>query len=518
MNEIEQILPENRGEGLNEARAENATKKPAEKPEKEPKKWLLPVVIILLIGVVAAVALLLGGASGSENGGSSLSNNINDTGVNWDKYEGTEVVLSGTGKQTITEAGVYVLSGELTNGYVEVNSAGAVKLILNGVSITNNSGPAIYVAEAKLVTIETAEGTENTLTDGSTYSGWDEDVCGALFSHDDMVLQGSGTLTVTANYEDGIVGKDDLKIVSGKYVVNAKDEGIRGRDSVYIVDGEFEITAGGDAIKSNNSDEVGKGWVKIDGGTIVASAGDDGVHAESSLEINGGKIEILKSYEGLEAAKITINGGEIAVTSSDDGLNAAGGNDGSSPNMGRYQASSSSYAIYINGGKLSVNATGDGIDSNGALYINGGEVIVDGPTNSGNGALDAEGEVQYNGGSIIALGASGMAVAPGSSSSKYSMSVFFSQNYSAGTKVSVRDASGNTVLEHTSAKSFQHASLSSEAFTEGGTYYVYVNDAQYAEVTLSGKTTQVGSGGGMMGPGGMGGQGQGQQGNPGQRW
>ncbi len=503
---------------MNEAQSEVPQNMPEPKPEKTPKKWLLPVIIIVLLGGVTAGALLLGGASDGNSGGSSLSNNINDTGVNWDKYEGTELVLSGTGKQTITEAGVYTISGELTNGYIEISSAGAVKLILNGVSITNNSGPAIYVAEAKLVTIETAEGSENTLTDGSIYSGWDEDVCGALFSHDDLVLQGSGTLTVNGNYEDGIVGKDDLKIVSGKYVVNAKDEGIRGRDSVYIVDGEFEIIAGGDAIKSNNSDEVGKGWVKIDGGTITASAGDDGIHAESSLEINGGTIRVTKSYEGLEGAKITINGGDIAVASSDDGLNAAGGNDSSSPNTSRYQASSSSYAIYINGGKVYVNAAGDGIDSNGALYINGGEVVVDGPTNSGNGALDAEGEVQFNGGSVVAVGASGMAVAPGSGSSGYSMSVFFSQTYSAGTTISVRDASGNTVLTHTAAKSFQHASLSSESFAEGGTYYIYVNGAEYTSVTLSGKTTQVGSGGMMNGgmPGQMnGGQ---QQAGPGQRW
>ena len=467
------------------------------------KKWLTAAVVAGILGLVVIVALILGGANG---GNTKLGNNINDTAINWDKYEGQVIELSGSGKKTITEAGVYTLKGVLIDGYVEVNTAGVVKLVLAGVSITNNSGPAIYVAEAKTAVIETAEGSENTLVDGAIYSGWDEDVCATVFSHDDLVLQGSGVLNVTGNYEDGIVGKDDLKIISGKYVVNAKDEGVRGRDSVSVVDGELEITAGGDAVKANNSDEVSKGWVKIDGGSIVASAGDDGVHAESSLEINGGIVNITKSYEGLEGARITINGGEISVVSSDDGLNAAGGNDSSSPNMGHYQASSSSYAIYINGGKLSVNANGDGIDSNGALYLNGGEVIVDGPTNSGNGALDAEGEVQYNGGSVIAVGASGMAVAPGANSSKYSLSVFFGQTYAAGTELSVKDATGNVVLTHVSAKSFQHASLSSESFVEGATYYIYVNGEEYASATLSSKTTQVGQGG--MGPGGQ----------PGRRW
>lgn len=493
-------LSKNRGRAANEARGKSAQ-----------KPWLIPAIILVLLAIVTTVALLLGGAGNPS--GSSLGNNINDTGVNWDKYAGTEITLSGSGKQTITEAGVYTLTGELTNGYLEINTAGAVKLILNNVTITNPSGPAIYVAEAKLITIETAADSENTLTDGSLYSGWDEDVCATLFSHDDLVLQGSGTLTVNANYEDAIVGKDDLKIISGTYQINAKDEGLRGRDSIYIVDGTFDITASGDAIKSNNSDEVAKGWIKIDGGTITASAGDDGIHAESSLEINGGTIAIAKSYEGLEGAKITINGGTISVTASDDGLNAAGGNDSSSPSARSYQASSSHYAIYINGGTLSVDASGDGIDSNGAIYINGGTVTVDGPTNSGNGALDSETGVIYNGGTLIAVGASGMAVAPNTSSEKYSLSVFFTQTYSAGTTLEVKDTSGTTILSHTSLKSFQHASLSSDAFTDGATYTIYINGTEYTTINLSGKTTQVGSGG-MM-PGNMNGQG-----GPGQprRW
>ena len=471
--------------------------------QRKNKNNILSIFLIIMIPlVIITLAIWL---SGTGNTGTNLGNNINDSSINWDKLEGQVVELSGSGKTIINNAGVYTVSGTLDDGMLEINTDGAVKLILSDVSITNTSGPAIYVAEADTAIIETAEGTTNTLKDGSIYSGWDEDVCGTIFSHDDLVLQGSGSLMVEANFEDGIVGKDDLKINSGTYIIEAKDEGIRGRDSVYIVDGTFEITAGGDAIKSNNSDEVSKGWIKIDGGYISASASDDGIHAESSLEINGGTIQIAHSYEGLEGARITINGGEISVVSSDDGLNAAGGNDSSSPNMSRYQQSSNTYAIYINGGRLYVNSSGDGIDSNGALYINGGVVIVDGPINSGNGALDAETGVVYNGGSVIAVGASGMAVAPGNASEKYSISVFFTSNYSSGTTITVTDTSGNTVLKHTSMKSFQHASLSSDSFEEGKTYIIYINGEEYTSVTLSGKTTQIGSGGMMPGemmPGG----------------
>lgn len=505
MKKIEQSSQRNRGRKTNRARSEIAKKVPSEgkKREKKPSKWFPIIMIIILLAAVIILGLALDWTN-CDNG-SSLTNNINDTSENWEKYKAKSIELSGTGKTLITDPGVYTLTGELTDGYVEITSIGAVKLILDNVSITNNSGPAIYVAEAKLVVIETSEDSTNTLIDGSVYYDWDEDVCGTIFSHDDFVLQGAGLLKVQANYEDGIVGKDDLKINSGSYVIDAKDEGIRGRDSVYIVDGTFEIISGGDAIKSNNSEEVSKGWIKIDGGVITINAGDDGVHAESSLEINGGIVQISKSYEGLEGAKITINGGDVSIVASDDGINAAGGNDGSSPNMSRYQQSSNAYAISINGGSLYVNSTGDGIDSNGAFYVNGGTVIVDGPTNSGNGALDAETGVVYNGGSIVAVGASGMAVAPVPASEKNSISIFFGSTYGAGTTIKVTDANGEIVLRHSSAKSFQHASLSSDAFEDGKTYSIYINNDFYTAVTLSEKTTQVGSGrmepGGRMGPG-----------------
>lgn len=467
-------------------------------PPKNFKKHLQIILIIL----VPVLLLLLCLFVFNRHQESTLSNNIDDSSINWSTYEEKNIELSESIK--ITTPGIYTLSGEIADGSIEINTSGIVKLILNGVKISNSSGPAILVSEAKTVIIETAEESNNYLEDSSVYSTSDEDICATVFSKDDLVLQGSGTLEVVGNYEDGIVSKDDLKISSGLYKINSKDEGIRGRDSVYIKGGTFSIVSGGDGVKSNNSDEVAKGYILIDGGVFEISANDDGIHAESSLEINAGTIKITKSYEGLEGSKITINGGDINIVSSDDGLNAAGGNDSSSPNVARYQASSSNYSINLNGGKLHVDSAGDGIDSNGALYINGGEIIVDGPSNSANGALDAEGEVVYSGGSIIAVGASGMAVAPSQSSSKNSISAFFSQTYSSKTKIAVIDSAGATLLEHTSSKPFNHIVLSSESFEQGKTYTVLINDEKYADVTLTDVTTQLGHGGmgGGMAPGG----------------
>lgn len=469
-------------------------------PKKSPKQIIGLVTLILVPILVIALALIFWPSSGNTT--DTPSDNIDESSINWGSYNSSEITLTGESLK-ITSGGTYTLTGAITDGMIEVETDKDVKLILNGVTVTNSNGPALYVANADNVVIELAAGTTNTLTDSSTYAGWDADVNAALFSHDDLVIQGDGTLIINGNYADGVVSKDDLKITGGTLEITAKDDGVRGRDSVYITGGDLSITSGGDAVKASNDSEVGKGWIKIDAGTLALAAGDDGLHAESSLEINGGTVNISKSYEGIEGANITINSGTISVVSSDDGLNAAGGNDSSSPNYSRYQSSAGNYALTINGGTLSVNSQGDGLDSNGPLTINGGTITVDGPTNSGNGALDAEGSVTYNGGSLVAVGASGMAVAPGSSSTGCSISVFFSSTSAAGTVLTVKDSSGSTVLEHTAAKSFQHATLSSDDFREGETYTIYLNGSEYTSVTLSGQTTQIGSGGGVGGPGAM---------------
>ncbi|MBQ3430822.1 carbohydrate-binding domain-containing protein [Candidatus Saccharibacteria bacterium] len=475
------------------------SKKPttlSEKPEK-PSRKLLEILTLVFVPVAIIVVCLLF-FNNKDNG---LKNNIDDSSVAWSTYDEQEITLSES--LEITTPGIYTLTGSLSDGMIEINTPGIVKLVLNNASIVNSSGPAILVSEAETVFIETAEGTTNYLSDSTKYNLSDDDIKATLFSKDDLVLQGSGKLVVTGNFEDGIVSKDDLKITSGTYEINSKDEGIRGRDSVYIAGGTFDIVSGGDAIKSNNSDEIGKGTVLIDSGEITISAGDDGIHAESSTEINGGKIDIKKSYEGIEGSTIKITGGEISVVSSDDGLNAAGGNDSSSPNTRTYQSSSSNYWIEINGGTIHVDSAGDGIDSNGSLTINGGTVIVDGPANSANGALDSETDVVYNGGTIIAVGASGMAVAPGNKSSGYSISAFLDKTYSAGTTISVKNSAGENVLSYAPIKSFSHLSLSSPEFKEGETYTIFLNDSEYESVTLSEKTTRVGfSIEGQMMPGG----------------
>ena len=501
---------------------------------------LVFVGLILIVLLVVAIVL---NDNHTNNSGTKVEGTISadngDQKINWERYPTTGIELSES--LNITTSGTYHLTGTLSDGLISVkvsDNDGVVRLILDNVTIKNSSGPAIVCYSGDDLVIELIG--ENTIEDSAKYSSdFDEDVKSVIYSKADLTIGGDGILNLAANHQDGIVSKDDLKFNGGTYSIKSADDGIRGKDSVYIVAGTFNIDAAGDAIKSTNETTAGKGFVLIEdgvfnltsinkgikainsvliydgdfnivsrddaihsnnyigiiGGNFSINSGDDGIHADRQLIIDGGKISIERSYEGLEAQAITINDGEISIKSSDDGINAGGGVDSSSINrVGANPFDSNEECILtINGGDIYINASGDGIDSNGYLYFNGGYVVVDGPTNNGNGALDAGISIVMNGGEVVAVGASGMAESLGNTSTVYNVDVYFSSNQSAGTKIEIKNSNNETIVNHTSAKSFSHLATGTSEFELGGTYTIYLNGVKYQTFTISNITTTIGN-------------------------
>ncbi len=411
---------------------------------------------------------------------------------------------------TITDEGTYILSGTLNDGMIIVDAGDSdkVQLVLDGVEITSASSAAIYVLEADKVFVTTASGSENTLTNGGEYVAIDDNnIDAVIFSKDDLVLNGGGTLTITAAAGHGVVSKDDLKATSGTYVITAESHGLSGKDSVRIADGTFTIVSGKDGIHASNEDDESLGYLYIAGGSFVIESGDDGIHADSAVMIAAGTIDIAQSYEGIEGLSIDITGGDISVVASDDGLNAAGGTD-SSGFGGRggdiFSAEEGAY-ISIAGGSLHVNASGDGIDSNGALYVSSGETYVSGPTDSANGALDYTSEAVISGGIFIAAGSAGMAQNFGSSSTQGVMMVTV-DSASAGSTLTLCDSDGTELLSWQPDKAYSSVVISCPEIMQGSTYTLTAGSYS-AEITMD--SLVYGSGSGMGGAGGMGGMGGG---------
>jgi hypothetical protein len=281
--------------------------------------------------------------------------------------------------------------------------------------------------------------------------------------------------------------------------------------------GTVSIDAFDDAVHSGDR-------ITIGGGTITASSGDDGIHADSALEINGGTIEITKSYEGIESAAITLRDGTLRIVASDDGINAAGGNDGSSiqgrPGQNTFNPSSG-ISLTISGGYIVIDAAGDGIDVNGPITMTGGTVLVNGPTSNGNGALDYDGTFTMTGGDLIAAGSSGMAQAPGTLSTQYSVLVTFPSAQPAGTMVHIETEDGEEILTFVPTKAYQSIVFSSPQLEKGAAYTVYTGGSstgtntnglvfggiytsgtQVTSFTLSGIVTNAGSAGTGLAGGG----------------
>lgn len=466
------------------------TSQPVSNPSTSVAKWVLAVlaIIVLLIAAILVNEYYSSPTSGQIDSGISTDNG--DTKISWERYNTYEVELSTS--YTITGSGVYHFTGKLEDGaiIINTNSEGVVKLILDQVTIKNSSGPAIVCYSSDDLVIESIG--ENYLEDGKSYDkAYDEDVKGAIYSKADLTFEGEGTINLTANFQDGIVGKDDVKFASGEYNITAADDAIRGKDSVYIVDGYFDIVAKGDGIKSTNDTTIGKGFILIEGGDMKIATGDDGIHAKRSLIINNGNINITKSYEGLEAQNILINNGEISIVASDDGINAGGGSD--STNQTSTTGSDANCILTIEGGNIYINASGDGMDSNGYIHFNGGNVIIDGPTNNGNGALDAGISINQTGGIVLAVGSSGMAETLGSASSIYNISVYFDTTIAADTKITIKDSVDRIVMSHAPTKAFNHLAFGTEDFVLGETYTIYLDDEKYESFTITDIITTIGN-------------------------
>ena len=409
----------------------------------------------------------------------------------------------------ITSSGDYLLKGDLKGSIiVNTNKNGMVHLFFDGVNINSDNFASIYIKEADKVVITLLEDSINTLNDESEYIQIDDnDVDALIFSKADLIINGNGTLNVNANYKHGIVSKDDLVINGGTIDVVSQNQGIAGKDRVKIFAGNINIDCGKDAIKSDNDEDEYKGFVYIAGGNITIENADDAVQAYRLIEIVDGVIDIKNSYEGLESQYININGGTININSSDDGMNAV---DKSNSNFGF--GINQDASIKINDGTVYINADGDGIDSNGTIYLNGGQIIVDGPSSSADCAFDYETAGYANKGEIIMVGASGMAEDFSDDSTQCNLLYCLDKNYEANTKIVVKDANDNIIFEHTSTKSFSCIYVSSSSFSQGDTITISVGEDDYS-YTLESITNSTGRGGigsfdneqgGMM-PRGMGG-------------
>lgn len=313
----------------------------------------------------------------------------------WDENESVKVQLNGESVTTdisgsvetdgstvtITGEGTYLISGELKDGQiiVDTDKDTLVKLVFDGVNISCSDTAPVYIKGGNTI-ITLAAGTENTISDGESYvyEEEDEDEPGAaIFSKDDLTFNGTGSLTVNANYNNGIQSKDDLKFVDGTYVINAKDDGMIGKDSVSVKNGDFTIQSGGDGIKSTNMEETDKGYILLENGTFQITSDGDAIQAETLLRINDGSFDIVA-------------GGGVESVGSSNGNRTDSTDDLSTKGLKSY------VELIIAGGEYSIDTYDDAVHSGKNVQIDDGTFVI----KSGDDGVHAEEKLLINSGDI----------------------------------------------------------------------------------------------------------------------
>lgn len=305
-----------------------------------------------------------------------------DMDASFDESSVTKITLSGDSASvsgsgavaegsavTISTAGTYIVSGNLTDGSITVTTSenDKVQIVLNGVKIVSSSGPAIDIQSADKCFITLAEGTQNSLSDGSAFTSEDANAC--IYATCDLTINGSGSLDVSGNYRHGVFSKDDLVVYGGSINVSAVEDGLNGKDSVKIGAGDISIDSGADGVKSSKSTNPEKGFVYVGGGSLSIDAEDDGIQAKTCLCIAGWSIEIDAADDALHSdLEGVLNGGSTSVRSGDDAFHCETKlevNDGSfvaETCSEGYEAEQ----VVVNGGDTNICALDDAMNASAA--------------------------------------------------------------------------------------------------------------------------------------------------------
>lgn len=392
----------------------------------------------------------------------------------WDSQRATKIVCAGDGAEIrgngayesdgniyLTYPGDYVLSGELSDGSVIIsaNKEDVFRILLDGAALHCEDNAAFRIEQANKVYLTLADGSQNQISSGASYT--EEAVVGkidgALYSRDDLAINGSGSLEISTAYQHALVCNDNLSIVGTHLDLTAIQDGIHVNDSVRIAGADITIQAGDDGITVSNEKET------------------DTFYMES------GSVSIPSCYEGIEASDITISGGRIDISPRDDGINAGGSADGS--------------IIRITGGDISiVNATGmdaDGLDSNGEIEISGGNLFISLKGDGGNCAIDYGSEsgktAKISGGTVIAAGGSRMAEGF-DADSKQGFLLYSTDTAPAGTTFFLANSAGEILLSREIPCSFSSLLLSSPDLIMGETCTLSIGEKQ-EEITIDNSTS-----------------------------
>lgn len=432
------------------------------------------------------------------------------------------------GKNSVTVSGgtVTVTSGKdgITSDETENEEKGFVT-IEDGEIIITSAGDGVSAETTLTVTggvisIISGGGSANAQQKTDNMRGWwdfdnsasdDNSVsCKGLKVGKALVISG-GSITIDAQ-DDALHTNGDMTISGGECILSTGDDGAHAALSLTVLDGKITVLTSYEGLEANQ--------ITLAGGELDITASDDGINANGGSDgfsggfgggFGGGRGGMGGSFGGRRNDTNNQSGdmtppdnNNMTPPDNSNMQNPPDGNapSGNPPTMPGQDAADSTTTddttdkqpvLLITGGKITVNADGDGLDSNGNLRVEDGDITVNGPSNGGNGALDIGtengGAGVIAGGTLIALGTSSMAENFGSTSTQCAFLVTMN-SFGAGETIAITDSQGNVLYTGVTVKSANSVVFSSADLVVGETYTVTIGSTS-ATVTQS--STVVGN-------------------------
>jgi hypothetical protein len=347
----------------------------------------------------------------------------------------------------------------------------------------------------------------------------------AIHCASDINISG-GNITLNSEYKKGISSHENVTIDDGNITITKATEGIESKEIMTINGGNLDITASDDGLNAggNGVNDFGKNMPQ--GGRGGMPQG--GMNPKNTEE-NMTPPDMNNNESRPEPSDMPTNNDSTNTQTADrpeppqmpDGNTQTDNtlqdipNRGQNPRGGGFGGNntdeiSTEHHIQISGGTIYINAQGDGIDSNGSLVIDGGEITIDGPTSGGDSTFDTSGAFMVNGSALIGIGSLGMIEVPNSYSSQNVLSITLSETEEEGSKIEIKNSDGETIISHEPAKEFQSVICSSSEFKTGEEYSIYINGELKESVTVTDVITSAGTAQGFGGGfgGGRGGRAQ----------
>lgn len=354
-----------------------------------------------------------------------------------------------------TKKAKFILTGSSSDGSFKIYSDSKFETLINGLTLTNPNGAAINSQSKKRMFLVVADGTTNTLCDGSSYVMTDdEDMKGVIFSEGQIVVSGTGKLNITAKGKNGIASDQYLRIRKNVNinVSSSGTNGLKANDAIVVDGGVVNVavtSSGGKGLTTDGYYEQNGGRVTAltSGGVDTSDASDvsgsAGLKVDSVFYLNDGELNLKSTGQGGKGLScdqdIYINGGSLTVITSGSSYGtSSNGNNGMRPGGWGNTSSSSSNSVspkgvradgnlYVKGGNVKVKCTGgegsEGLESKKTIVIDGGVIecacyddCINASTNitvnggyiyayaSNNDGIDSNGTITITGGVIMSSG------------------------------------------------------------------------------------------------------------------